>query len=244
MSCCEGADLDQVVGEDAVSAPGSGSVDAGEFGAVPAVASFDVVDPSFGSGAPFDLVAEGSSVFELAARGAGFARAWDRDAAHTELVQVAFDRCLAVAAVGGDRAWRAPGAAGDPFDRRGQLRGVGRVPDLDVVVEDDAVGVVDDLGFVAELDRLAEASFADRAGIDIVQADQPAGRFGHHPGQAATGLRDDAFGASHDGVQVVDRPAQPAFALPAWHRAARVWRCGSPRRRRAWPLRRSRLVPR
>jgi len=72
----EGADLDEVVGEDAVSAPGSGSGDAGEFGAVPAVASFEVVDSSFGSGSPFDLVAEGSPVFEFAARGAGLGCAW------------------------------------------------------------------------------------------------------------------------------------------------------------------------
>ena len=81
------------------------------------------------------------------------------------------------------------------------------------MVEDDPVGVVDDLGFVAEFDRFAQASFADRAGVDIVQADEPAGRLGHHPGQAATGLGDNAFGASHDGAQVVDRPVQPAFAL-------------------------------
>ena len=37
VSCGEGPDLDEVVSEDAVSAPGSGSADAGEFGAVPAV---------------------------------------------------------------------------------------------------------------------------------------------------------------------------------------------------------------
>ena len=128
MSCGEGADLDEVVGEDAVSAPGSGSVEAGEFGAVPAVASFDVVDPSFGSGAPFHLLAEGSAVFELAARRSGLASAGDRHAAHTELVEVAFHRGFAVAAVGGDRARGASGAAGDPFDRRCQLRGVGGFP--------------------------------------------------------------------------------------------------------------------
>ena len=200
VSCCERADLDEVVGEHAVSAPRSGSVDAGEFGATPAVASLDVVDPSFGSRPPFHLVAEGSSVFELSARGTGFTRSWDRHATHSGLVQVVFDRRLAVAAVGGDRAWCVPGAGSDPFDRRDQLRGVCGVADLDVVVEDDAVGVVDDLCFVAEFDRLAQASFADRAGIDIVQADQPAGRFGHHPGQAATGLCHNAFGASHHGV--------------------------------------------
>jgi hypothetical protein len=90
------------------------------------------------------------------------------------------------------------------------------------VVEDDPVGVVDDLGFEAKLDRLAQTSFPDRAGIDIVQADQPTGRFRHHSGQAATGLRDNAFGASHNSVQVVDRPAKPAFALPVAPRNARL----------------------
>ena len=88
-----------------------------EFGAVPAVASFDVVDPSFGSGAPFDLVAEGSAVLELATCGTGFALAGDRDVAHTEFVQVAVNRCLAVAPVGGDCAWGVSGAVGDPLDR-------------------------------------------------------------------------------------------------------------------------------
>jgi hypothetical protein len=71
-SCCQGPDLDQVVGEHAVTAPGSCSVDAGEFGAVASVAAFDVVDPAFGSGAPLDHRAERASVLELEAGGAGF----------------------------------------------------------------------------------------------------------------------------------------------------------------------------
>ena len=79
-------------------------------------------------------------------------------------MQVSPDARFAVAAVGGGRARRLPGVAGDAFDGRGQLRRVGRVSDLDVVVEDDTVGVVDELGFVAELDRLAEAPLADRGG--------------------------------------------------------------------------------
>jgi hypothetical protein len=45
----------------------SGAIDSGEFGAVPAIALFKVMDSTFRSGSPFDLVAEGSSVFELAA---------------------------------------------------------------------------------------------------------------------------------------------------------------------------------
>src|SRR5262249_49389088 len=101
VSCRQGADLDEVVGEDAVSAPGSGTGDAGQFGAVPAVASFQMVDPSFGSGSPFDLVAEGASVFKLAAGCRGLAHPRDRYIAHSDLVQVAFNRGIAVAAVCG-----------------------------------------------------------------------------------------------------------------------------------------------
>ena len=66
------------------------------------------------------------------------------------------------------------------------------VPDLDVVVEDDPVNVVDDLGFVAELDGLTQASFADRAGIDIVEAHHPArARRDCPPLDAGAGLGDE-----------------------------------------------------
>ena len=147
-------------------------MDAGEFGAVPAVAAFDVVDPAFGSGAPLDHLAERTSVLELAAGGAGFGLTRDGDAADAEFVQLTLDAGFAVAAVGGDRAWCAAGAAGDPFDRGGELGCVGGVTDLDSVIEDDAVGVVEDLGLVTELDRLAEPALADRAGIGVVQADR------------------------------------------------------------------------
>jgi hypothetical protein len=108
--------------------------------------------------------------------------------------------------VGSNGAWRASGAGGDPFDRRDQLRGIGRIADLDVVIEDDPVGVVHDLGRVAELHRLAQTSLAHRTSIDIMQADQPVARRGHHAGQPATGLRHHALGASHEGVEIVDRP--------------------------------------
>ena len=68
--------------------------------------------------------------------------------AHAQIVQVVLDAFLAVAAVGGDGARRAPGALGDPFHRRRQLRRVGRVAHLDGVVEHDPVVVVGDLGLV------------------------------------------------------------------------------------------------
>ena len=98
-----------------------------------------------------------------------------------------FDRSLAVAAIGGHRPWCPAGAVGDPLDRRRELRGVGRVADLDVVIEDDTVVVVDELRLVAELDRLAEAALADRAGVGVVQADQPGGRCRASPRPAGYG---------------------------------------------------------
>lgn len=77
-----GTDLDDAVGEDAVAAPSSDAGDPGEFGAVPAIASFQVIDPSFGADAPIDLVTKGAPVFELATCDAAFAGAWSRHAAH------------------------------------------------------------------------------------------------------------------------------------------------------------------
>ena len=44
---------------------------------------------------------------------------------------------------------------------------------MHIMVEDDAVLVVDELGFVAELHRFAEAAFRDRPGVRVVQADPP-----------------------------------------------------------------------
>jgi hypothetical protein len=70
---------------------------------------------------------------------------------HAGVVQIGLDGGFAVAAVRGHRSWGTVGAVGDPFDRGCQLRGVWCVALLDRVVQDDAVGVVDDLGFVAEL---------------------------------------------------------------------------------------------
>jgi hypothetical protein len=51
-------------------------------------------------------------------------------------------------------ARRAAGAAVDPLDGGRKLRAVGSGAVFDVVVEDDAVVVVGDLGFVPELDGL------------------------------------------------------------------------------------------
>jgi len=88
-------------------------------------------------------------------------------------VQVALEGGLAVAAVSGYGAGHAASAAADPVDGRRELRPVGSGAVLDGVVQNDAIVVVGDLGFVPELDRAVNAALADRPGVSIVQADQP-----------------------------------------------------------------------
>ena len=73
--------------------------------------------------------------------------------------------------VSGHRPWRAAGAAGDPLDGWRQLWCLNWVSTFDGVVEDHSVGVIDHLGFVAELHRFAQPTLADWAGIDIMQAE-------------------------------------------------------------------------
>ena len=80
-----------------------------------------------------------------------------------------FDRLFAVAAIGGHRAGSATGAMFDALDRGFEHGRVGRVAGLDVVIDDHAVFVVDDLGFVTELDGLAEPAFGDRPRIGVMQ---------------------------------------------------------------------------
>ena len=165
--------------------PGSfGSVDAGS---VPSVAAFEGADPAFDAGSPLHGSSERPSVFLGLSGLAGFALAGDHHGADAQVVQGVVDLLLAVAAVGGDGAGRAAGAAGDPFDRGGELGCVGRVALLDGVVQDDAVLVVDQLGLVAELDRLAQPALGDRAGVGVVQADPPGGARRVSPRPAAAG---------------------------------------------------------
>src|SRR6478752_2995113 len=71
MSCGQGGDLGQVVGEDPLSGPGFRSFEVVQAGSVPAVSAFEGADPSFASGSPFDGSAESAAVLDLAAGGAG-----------------------------------------------------------------------------------------------------------------------------------------------------------------------------
>jgi uncharacterized lipoprotein YbaY len=63
----QGADLEQVVGEDPVAARDRGALPAIELSAVPAVAALEVADASFAADAPSDQLAEAGVVLGLAA---------------------------------------------------------------------------------------------------------------------------------------------------------------------------------
>jgi hypothetical protein len=104
----------------------------------------------------------------------------------TDLVQVRLHRGVAIAAISGNRGRSTAHSLSDACDRRRQLRRVYRVSDLNTVVKDHAVDVIDDLGLVTELHRLAESAFADRPGIDVIQTDHSGRRIGHHAGQTRT----------------------------------------------------------
>jgi len=123
-----------------------------------------------------------------------------------KIVQVILDLVLPVAAVSSDRLWRSPGSVHDPRPTAGaSCRRVGRVAYLDAVVDDDAVIIVGDLGFVAELDWLAQAALSDRAGIAIVKADPPSGAVGGDD----LASRDQQFGQFVDRASAGGRVAGP-----------------------------------
>src|ERR1700756_5255025 len=75
LSCGEGADLDQVVGEDSVSGPDPGAFEAVDAGQIPAISAFETADAAFRPGSPFHGAAEGFSMFFGASGRRGFASA-------------------------------------------------------------------------------------------------------------------------------------------------------------------------
>jgi len=108
-------------------------------------------------------------VLDLAPGRRRLALAGDDHGAHAKVEQLLVDLRFAVAAVRGDRAHHLPEQGLDTPDRRGQHRRVGWVALVHAVIEHDPVDVVDDLGLVPELDRLAQAALGDRAGVGVVQ---------------------------------------------------------------------------
>ena len=122
-------------------------------------------------------------------------------------MQLGLNSCLAIAAIGGHGPGTPAGTADSPCDGRDELWGVGGVAALNSVVNHDAVDVVHDLGFVAELDRAPEAAFGDRAGVSVMQADPPGRAVRSDTGQALAGLGGDAARRAQELDQVVDCPA-------------------------------------
>src|SRR3954452_23426457 len=95
-SGCQDADLDQVVGQDAVSGPDPGSFGGVDAGAVPSVATFEGADPAFDPGAPFDGSAKRWSMLVGLSGPAGSALAGDHHGPHAQVVQGVVDPLFAV----------------------------------------------------------------------------------------------------------------------------------------------------
>jgi hypothetical protein len=124
----EAGDLDEVVVEDAVSAPGSGAVDGVASGAGPAEVAFEAVDASFRSGSPSDQSLEGAALLEATSSDGGFAFARQYDGAHAEGFEGVFDGLFSVAAIGGDRSGNAASPRGDARDAGTSMGASGGLP--------------------------------------------------------------------------------------------------------------------
>src|SRR5918994_4676389 len=119
-SAGQGADLDQVVGEDSVSDPDPGAFGGVDPGSVPSIAAFEGADPAFAAGPPFHVSPKRSSVF-LGLPGLGWsASAGDDGVFDSEGVQGVVDGFLAVTAVGSHGPWCPTCPFLHAFDRRGQ----------------------------------------------------------------------------------------------------------------------------
>jgi hypothetical protein len=132
-----------------------------------------VRDAALGSGTPLDECAEPAGGLDGPACLAGFSLAGNGDLLHPEIREPCLDARLAVAAVGRDRFRPTAEERLDAGDRRHEHLGVGRVALEHGQVEHDAVDVVGDLSFVPEFHRFAEPAFGDRAGVGVVQRDDP-----------------------------------------------------------------------
>jgi hypothetical protein len=124
--------------------------------------SFEGADAAFASGSPFDGSAEGSASFELLSgqarfplRGMTTVRTPRRGRRRRQLRRTRGRRSRSRCAVR-DR----PGLS--PVGLRSQLWCVSGVSGLHIVIENDAVVVVDDLPVVTELDRFPQPALRDR----------------------------------------------------------------------------------
>jgi hypothetical protein len=87
----EVADLDGVVGQDPEPAPGLSAVETVDEGSSPPVGVFEVGDPPFRSGAPFDETDETAGPLHLLTGDAGPSLTGNRHLGDTEVLQSGFD---------------------------------------------------------------------------------------------------------------------------------------------------------
>ena len=134
-----------------------------------------------------------ASLFSTARTGgSGFALGREHDLAHAEVAERVADGNLAIAAVCCHRFRNIVNQLADALNGGDEHGSVRWIADEDGVVEHDAVLVVHDLGFVTELDRLAESTLADRAGVGVMQRDKACGSLRDASGQALASLVHDA----------------------------------------------------
>jgi hypothetical protein len=144
----QSCDLDEIVVEHAVPAPSPRAVEPVDLRPVPSEVSFEAADAALGSCSPLHELLERSLLLDGAPGGTGFAFGWEHNGLDAEVAQLLVDGTLAIAAVSRHRSGHPRGPGGHTPDGWNEHGGVGRVPHLDVVVDDDAVFVVDDLGLV------------------------------------------------------------------------------------------------
>ena len=195
-----------------MSGPDPGSFGGVDHGAVPSVAAFEVADPAFAAGSPFHVSAGtlvGRSwacraLLGLPLRGITTLRtprSWRSSSTAG----------FAVAAVGGHGARLPPGPFDDPFDRRREPGRVGRVAGLHVVVEDDAVVVVDRPGPCSRTRPACPSRpFAIGRASGSCRLTRRVAPSGVVPASRCRVCVDDLPGRVQQLGQVVDRPDQPA----------------------------------
>jgi len=124
-----------------------------------------VRDATLRTGAPLDQLAKARRELDLLALWPGAAPSGDGDVLHTQGLELRLHRRFAIAAVGGDRLGDFAEELGHAGDGRSEHGRIGRVAQIHEMVENDALGVVGDLGLVTELDGPAKTSLADGAGV-------------------------------------------------------------------------------
>ena len=189
----QGGDLGGVVGEHAPAAPGLGAGVAVHEGAPPAPVAFQGGDTAFGSGAPFDQLAEPAAAL---ARWGG--RRWVGPAGDGHVLDAqgfrsASTLASAVAAVGGDLRGCPPEAVLTRAMAGASSGASGGLPTCTLWSTMTPSALSTTWALIAELDRLADPALRDRPGVGVVQDTTRVAPSGIPPATRSAGLGDDLF---------------------------------------------------